>query len=148
MSCDPPAGFRSRSPLQKPPCKLRRLHWAKLPHTRCAGSAWKQVDEMPELDVEKYTPLLHSSFGIVPKRSEPRRSQAKKTGDISFCSGQRAQLILLAMFQLRSFDARPEDLVRALTSMDVHALTRGSSPDEVEETLGTRVHNAISPSSR
>jgi hypothetical protein len=103
---------------------------------------------MPELDVEKYTPLLHSSFGIVPKRSEPRRSQAKKTGDISFCSGQRAQLVLLAMFQLRSFDARPEDLVRALTSMDVHALTRGSSPDEVEETLGTRVHNAISPSSR
>jgi hypothetical protein len=92
---------------------------------------------MPDLEFEKYISLLHSAFGIVPKQCEERRSEAKKTKEISFCNNRRAQVILVAMFQLRSFDDQPEDLVQALTSMDACALTQKSNPEEVEQMLGT-----------
>jgi hypothetical protein len=111
---------------------------------------------MPPLELDKYSSLLYSEFATKPKqRSEPRRSGAKKAKAVGFCSSQRAQVILLAMFQLRSFDNRPEDLARALTSMDAHALTQSpgaddddDDDDEVQEALGTALQSSTSPSSQ
>jgi hypothetical protein len=62
------------------------------------------------------------------------------------------------MFQLRSFDDRPDDLIRALTAMDANALTQSpgaddddeddDDDDEERETLGRALHNSESLSRR